>query len=184
MKKTLKKIAMILILVMLCNMFTGCGSIGGGLGGLAIGLLVLLGVGAVSFVVTMVRATGQAIEDTETLKKRGPRRTNPYIFENNALSTTVSSLSEGELSSLKETFLSFPENELNSFIGRLNSLSEQESVLLMDSINSFSVQELAAVVETFNSMSETEKISSIKSLNALPETASLANIVQNTKEEL
>jgi hypothetical protein len=116
--------------------------------------------------------------------ERGPRRTNPYIFENSTLSITTSSLSEGELSSLKEALQSFPENELNSFIGRLNSLSEEESVYLMNSINSFSVQELAAIVETFNSMSEAEKNSSIKSLNSLPKTVSLANIVRDTEVDV
>jgi hypothetical protein len=178
MKKTLKKIAMILILVMLCNMFTSCGemimAVITGIGYLLIGSMVVGGVVGLIYV----------IYEGVTVKKRGPRRTNPYLFENSTFTTTLSSLSEEELGSLKETLQSLPKKELNSFIGRLNSLSEEESVSLMDSINSFSVQELAAIVETFNSMSETERISSIKSANSLPKTVSLANIVRNIEVDV
>jgi hypothetical protein len=179
MKKTLRKIAMILIIVMLCNMFTGCASmITGTTSGVAYALAGGLIVGAV---IGVIVGTVALIKLNKTVKERGPRRTNPYLFENSTLSTTISSLSEGELSSLKVALQSLPEKELDSFIDRLHSLSEEESISLMDSINSFSVQELAAIVETFNSASETEKISSIKSLNHLPGTISLANIVRNAE---
>jgi hypothetical protein len=178
MKKTIKKIAMILIIVMLCNMFTGCA-------GMIMAFFTTIGYLLIgSIVVGAVAGTTYAIYESVAVKKRGPRRTNPYLFENSTFTTTLSSLSEEELGSLKETLQSLPKKELNSFIGRLNSLSEKESVSLMDSINSFSVQELAAIVETFNSMSETERVSSIKSANSLPKTVSLANIVRNIEVDV
>jgi hypothetical protein len=178
MKKILKKIAMILIIVMLCNMFIGCAE-------LILAPIYFIGYLLIgSMVVGGVVGTIYAVSERVAVKKRGPRRTNPYLFENNTFTTTISSLSEEEIDSLNETLQSLPEKEFNSFIGRLNSLSEKESVSLMDSINSFSVQELSVIVETFNSMSETEKISSIKSVNSLPKTVSLANIVRNIEVDV
>jgi len=160
---------------MLCNMFTSCAEmIAGVIMIVAYATLGALAVGAVVGIIV-------GIIEAERIKQRGPRRTNPYLFENSTVTTTISSLSEKELNSLKKTLQSLPKKELNSLVDRINSMSEQETAALMDSINSFSVQELSAIVETLNSMSETEKKSSIKSLNSLPKTVSLPEIVRNTE---
>jgi len=177
MKKGLKTIAMMLIIVMLVNCFTGCANqafekiivmpfkvfgvilVGGMIVGAAVGLIV-------------------GIVKANAIKKRGPRRTNPYLYENGKFNTTIKSLPKEELDTMTQTINSLPDKELNLFTGRLNSLSREETVSLMDSLNSYSEQEVSVMVKTFNSMSETEKTASIKQLNALPETVSLADILQ------
>jgi hypothetical protein len=93
MKKTLKKIAMIFILVMLCNMFSGC-------------LLY-----TVYVVADSVQSVGEAYEKAKEIEKRGPRRTNPYSYENSKFAATMGSLPEGDISFPREAFQSLPENE-------------------------------------------------------------------------
>jgi len=175
MKKTLKKIAMILILVIVCNMFTSCAAM------IEAGIYIFAYIVIGSLVVGAVVGVITGIIEAAIIKERGPRRTNPYLYKNDALTITKNSLSEEELASLKATLQSLPKKELNSFIRRLNSLSEEETVSLMDSISTFSVQELSTIVETLNSMSEAEKNSSIKTVNSLPKTVSLPDIVRNTQ---
>ena len=182
MKQIAKKIAMILIIVIIVNCFTGCALvqaffIGTLLYAAAIGVGILIVGGVIGLIIT-------GIDNNHRIKERGPRRTNPYLYENKTITSTISSLSREDIDSLKETLSAMSEEELNSIIGRINSLSEEERISLMDSINSFSVQELAAIVETFNSMSETEINASIESLNSLPNTVSLTSVVQNLQVDV
>jgi len=181
-KQIAKKIAMILIIVILVNCFTSCALIQGFFivtllyaAAISVGILVVGGV--IGLIVG-------GIDNDHKIKERGPRRTNPYLYENKAITSTISSLPQEDIDALKETLSSMPEEELNSIIGRINSLSEEERISLIDSINSFSVQELAAIVQTFNSMSETEKNTSIESLNSLPNTVSLTSIVQDLQVDV
>ncbi|MDR0313537.1 MAG: hypothetical protein LBI14_08060 [Treponema sp.] len=81
MKKTLEKIAIILILVLLCNVFTGC---------LYTAYVVADG----------VKGVGEAYETAKEIEKRGPRRTNPYLFKNSKFTATISYLPEGDISSI------------------------------------------------------------------------------------
>jgi hypothetical protein len=176
MKKTAGKIAMLLIIVMLVNCFTGCQGLSIDFGFLKpigyafVGIMVVAGV--VGFI------TGIMAQDQ--LEKRGPRRTNPYLFEDSAFTTTIMHLPREELDSMTKTFYSLPEKELNGFMWKLNSMSETEAASLMEAVNAFSEEELAVMVEAFNSMPETEIISSLQVLNSLPETVSLAHIIRNT----
>jgi hypothetical protein len=181
-KQIAKKIAMILIIVLIVNCFTGCQIVGAIFAGMliyavAIGVGTLIVAGVIALVVT-------GIQDNIQIKERGPRRTNPYLYENKTITETISSLPQEDIDSLSKTLSSMSKKELNSIIGKLNSISEEERISLMDSINSFSVQELGAIVETFNSMSETEINTSIESLNSLPETVSLTSIVQDLEVDV
>jgi len=171
MRNAVKKIAMILIIVMLVNCFTGCnlGAVFNTLGYIFIGALSVAGI--VGLIV--------GISDANRMMDREIRRTNPSLFENGEFNTTIMSLPEEELDSLSQTFYSLPERELNLFSGRLNSLPEEETISLMESLNSFSEEELAALVRHFNSMRETEIIYSLEHLNSIPETVSLTNFIQN-----
>jgi succinate dehydrogenase/fumarate reductase cytochrome b subunit len=180
MKKIVRKVAMILILVMLCNCFLGCRSmatdlmttIERGVTTVIYGTLIAMGIGAVIGLIV-------GFSTQHKIQERGPRRTNPYLFENDKFKTAVSVLPKEEMDSLAETFCAMPAVEFNSFMAKLNSLSETESVTLMESACSFSGQELAAILATFNSMPESEKISSIEMVNSLPKTVSLAGLIQN-----
>jgi len=178
MKSIAKKIAMILIIVMIVNCFTGCAEI----------ILVPMQIIAYTLVGTLivggVIAIIVGIYGGVKINKRGPRKTNPYLYENNTLNTTINSLSKEEIDSLTNAFYSLPDKELDLFIDKLGSLSEKESISLMNSINTFSVQELAAIVETFNSISETERSTSIESANSLPKTVPMAYVVRNIEVDV
>ena len=181
MKQIAKKIAMILIIVIIVNCFTGCELVQ-----LAFTGFVILVVGSlvVGVVVGIITAAIKTHELNQALERRGPRRTNPYFYENKTITTTISSLPKEDIESLSKTLNSMPEKELNLLIGRLNSLSEKESISLINSINTFSVQELAVIVETINSMSETEIKTSLDSVNSLPKTVSLTNIVRDIEVDV
>jgi len=180
-KNIFKKIAMILIIIMIVNCFTSCVIVEAIVLGFKILLIGGLIIGGVVGLITGIVKTH---EISQKLEERGPRRTNPYFYKNKTITTTISALPQEDIDSLSETLNSMPEEELNLLTGRLNSLSEKESLSLMDSINSFSVQELSAIVETFNSMSETEISASIESLNSLPKTVSLTNIVRDIEVDV
>jgi len=172
MKNIVKKIAMILIIVMLVNCFTGCAE-------LIIGTFQIIAYAAIgSLVVGAVVGLIIGIIEANRLMKVPIRRTNPYLYENGGINTTLSSLPEEELDSLSRTFSSLPEKERNALVVRLNSLSKQETCSLLESINSFSKEEFAALVNDFNSMQETEIVNSLEYLNSLPKTVSLAHVVQ------
>ncbi|MDR0475723.1 MAG: hypothetical protein LBH43_18895 [Treponema sp.] len=179
MKKMLGKIAMILIIVMLANCFTGCVGVSLDTSGIE---SFFRGVGYVfvgALVIGLVVGTINGIKTQNQLAERGPRRTNPYLFENAALKTTIGRLPKAEIDFLEEAFNSMPQEELFLFMEKLNSLPETETVSLIESVNAFSEEELSVIVEAFNSMPETEMASSLQALNSLPETVSLAHIVRN-----
>ncbi|MDR0322193.1 MAG: hypothetical protein LBI28_11875 [Treponema sp.] len=193
MKKMIKKVAMILILVMLCNMFTGCGT-GGGEALLGFFLIPILAGLAVAVILPALAAVGDSAIDSAKLARRPPRRTNPYQYEKpisalqererSSFADKIALLPEGELVSIIDAVDSIPEEELNLFIGRLNSMSEEEIVSLIESMNSFSDREFVAILEMLNSMSETEIISSMRELNSLPRTVPLHNIVRNSEVDI
>lgn len=179
MKSAVKKIAMILVIVMIVNCFTGCVEVAEALvAGVTPYFLAAFAVcAAIAGVIAIIKVTNE-------LSGKQPRRANPYLYEDSTLTTTISSLHKEDIDSLTETFYSLPENELNLFIGRLNSMSKKETISLIESMNSFSVQELAAIVKTFNSMQETEIAYSLESLNSLPKTVSLAGIVKSINADV
>jgi hypothetical protein len=188
MKKTLKKIAMILIIVMLCNMFTGCSLLVPDLYPLTLVIDIPLLAGLVVGLVMVVIELGGEARDSAKAAARPPRRTSPDSYgpvsslpekERSSLMVRIDAMPEWELVSVTEAFNSLPEAELNSFYQRVYSQSETEWVSVVEAINAFSERELAAIVAKFNSMTEAEIASSVESVNSLPETIPLARVIQN-----
>jgi len=183
MKKIAGKIAMILVIVMLVNCLTGCAVMA-----FVIGSAVVLGGtviwGIISIFVSIAKEAAAEEKAAAAIMERGPRRTNPYLFENSTLNRTIRSLPKEEHDSLLNTYYSLPESEVNLFVGRLNSLSETESNFLLESLNSFSEEECAVLAKEFNSMRETDIVYSLEHVNSLPETVPLTHFIQNIEVDV
>lgn len=175
MKKSMGKIAMVLILVMLANSFSGCLTYhlfkGGGPGSDPISGMIVLGAIAIDIVTLPI----QAIVGLGMLINQGIRDSRGKKIDNiDTFSKAVKSLPEEELASLREAFDSLPEGELAAFTQRFYSLPEAELAAFTETLNSFSETEISAMVAAFNQLSETEIVSSIETLNAMPDETLIA----------
>jgi hypothetical protein len=177
MKKISKTIAMILVLVMVAGIFTGCLSwwlmtgepldmSGWGaddpfvaLFGLAFMLaadVVLLPIGLTVFI---VRKSIEAARDN-----RGKQLDGIDTF-----SAVISSLPEAEYNSLMNAFDSLPESELDTLARRFYSLPESEIDSYSQTLKSFSTKEITDMTRALNSLSEAKFNSLMKTLNSMPE---------------
>ncbi|MDR0322189.1 MAG: hypothetical protein LBI28_11855 [Treponema sp.] len=169
MKKIAGKIAMILILVMLANSFSGCtlayfwfGDLSTPIGESMFALCLIIDACVIGWVLIK-----------EFLLSRD---TSPGLKIDKLSSMEISSLPETE-----ETLDSLPSAELIALTHKISSLPETELNSLLETASSFSETERAVFTETFNSLSQTERASSIERLNSLPEAelVSLMKILQH-----
>jgi hypothetical protein len=183
MKKIAGKIAMVLILVIAANSFTGCLSYhvfgsGGGLGDDPISLVIGLGVIAIDIVTLPVQIlVGIGILISDGIRDSRGRK----IDDIDTFSQVIRTLPEEKLASLMQAIDSMPEEELASFTQRFYSLPEAELAPFTETINSFSETEIYAIAAAFNNLSETEIFSSMETLNSMPDEIFIAalNDAQN-----
>ncbi|MDR0322191.1 MAG: hypothetical protein LBI28_11865 [Treponema sp.] len=170
MKKIAKKIALLLVLVMLANSFSGCTifyltsvpkeEIDSSELGFCIGLdLLVYGVPLLLYGLAFLVA---------------PR-------SNYASAETIRPVSEEVYNSLAEKIVSLPEEEVASFIRTVDSLPEAEKTSFIEKINSLSDAEFASLVSAFTSAPETEIVSSMHRINSLnePQLSSFVNVLQH-----
>jgi hypothetical protein len=173
MKKISKIIAMILVLVMVAGIFSGCLSwwlmtgepldISGFSGRETLGLLFLPFIDVIllpiALIVFIVRKGIEIARD-----KRGERLDGIDTF-----SGVVRSLPNVEFNSLMHKFDYLPESELDSLAYKFYSLPESEIDAYSQTLSSFSEKEIAVMTSALNSLPEAKIISLMEALNSMPE---------------
>jgi len=170
MKKITKKIALVLVLVMIIN-FSGCLSwwlmtgeeldLSGYSGKDGLGLIFLPVIDIiclpVALIVFGIRMAIQAERD-----KRGDMLDNIDTF------SFISSLSDKDLFTLTEKLNSLPDGKLASLMQKFDSLSEAEIDSFIKTAHSFSETEMSAIMKMFYDLSDSAISSSIETLNSMP----------------
>jgi type III secretory pathway component EscR len=169
MRKIAKKIAAVLVLVMLVNSLNSCFTIWAAPGEpftdikigrrnelrtfVALGVIILpadLAVAGVVLIITRAvrNSRGKKMEDVDTFS---------------------------------ELTKSLPETELISLMDKFNSLPDSYT----ETVNNFSEEEFSAIVEAFNDLSEAEVVSSMEALSAMSEDSLIAtlNNLQHIRKE-
>jgi len=170
MKKISKSIALLLILVMIASIFTGCltyyllGDGNWGSDSVSSTLAVfIIAADIVTLPIQILVGIGILINDG-IRNSRGKKIDNIDTF-----SAVIKKLPEQELVALTQTFDSLQENELASFMQTYNSCPESELAPFTGALNSFSETELAAIASAFNNLSKEEVVSSIEKINSTPQ---------------
>jgi len=163
MKKAAKKIAVVLILVMLTGSFTGCITAWAAKNDIGeLGLLVIFPIpilpalDLITSPIQLVIFIVEAIKYSE-LKNRVKMMDNIDTF-----SANISFIPETELFSLKE---------------KINSLQDAEIAAFTNKVSSFSDIEFSAMVEAFNNLSETDIVSSMEILNSMSDETLIAELI-------
>jgi hypothetical protein len=159
MKVIAGKIAMILILVMIANSFTGCFTVVARLGNMGDGLFdeplwvsILLDIASL----VVLGILGVTIISTT------PNETRIY------LTGVVDNHSTNYISAM-EILNSLPEEERVALMGKLDSLSETEKADLIKAFNSLPASEVTASIKRLNNLYKTELISGVRAFNSLSE---------------
>jgi len=170
MKKLGGKIALILVLVMLANSFTGCLTYAAIEGGGDMGALVLFTL-PIDIITLPFQLIGFiVIKANEAARdKRGNKYDNIDSF-----SKAIKTLPEEELGSLVQTVDSLPKEELAALTQRFYSLPEAELAPFTEAVNSFSETEISAMMAAFNRLSEAEIAASIETFNSMPDESLIA----------
>jgi len=174
MKKIAGKIAMVLVLVMLANSFTGCSAIfpherWAETFDIVLGVAILVIAGVASLFLFIVEppdmsGTGSFHDSAET----GVFLTSA---ENNSLTDycsimeIINSLSETEKTSLIEKINSLSETKQSSLIKTVKSLPKSEIASSIDKLKALSDKKLSITVRNFNALSEDEIDFLMKKLN-------------------
>jgi hypothetical protein len=174
MKKIAEKIAMILILVMLANSFSGCVS----------WMLDKTGVNVPTFLwVTEAIIWGVAVILAVTIfvEAEPPNETGIYLANANAEHIPLA-----VYYSAMEIYNSMPETERVALMEKLNSLPAEKLASLITTVTCLPQAEIAASIERLNALSETELISTVWTFNSLSEMeldALVEEINSRTKNE-
>jgi len=190
MKKVIKKTAIILLIVMIMNAFTGCLSwwlmtgewpnYGSMSGEAALGLIfipvidiILLPVALIVFTIRMAAESAR--------KKRGERLDGIDTF-----SAIAGFLSEKEIQSLMKKFESVSDKELELLAQRFFSLSDKEIESYTKTVNSLSASKFSIIVNAVSNSSETRIFNSIETLNSVPDEKFITTVnnLQNIKLEV
>jgi hypothetical protein len=159
MKNISRKIAMILILIMLANSFTGCWTAfaikgaGSGIFGEKIWVSILLDIATLGILLILF-PSGLGINI--------PNETGIYLVsaEHNNLTDYISAM---------EIVNSLPEKERGTLMKNLNYLSETKHTDLVNALNDLLSSEITASIERLNNLSNTELMSAVQTFNSLSE---------------
>jgi hypothetical protein len=162
MKKIAKKVAILLILVMIASSFTGCFSIWAVTGEPPIG-----GNGYEIILYILVLPVDLPVAGTILIVKAGIQ----------AARNKRGKAMEG-IDTFSAHFGSLPETELDFLTQRISSLNEEEITPFTETVESFSEREISALAEAFSNLSEAEIASSIEALNSMSE-ESLITMLNN-----
>jgi len=180
MKKTVKKIAIILVITMFANSFSSCFSMAL-IRNADMPALLILTI-PLDIITAPLQIFGlmimpnlffdndlfSAASDTENLIYLANADSNTSA-EYYSLMEKTYSLPETEIASLKQVFYSIPETERISTIEKLTSLSEAQHISLISAYNSLPETEVIYSIKRINSLSETERISLLQIFNSLSE---------------
>jgi len=199
MKKIAGKIAMILVLIMLANSFSGCLSY----------LLSETGVNVPAFLwiaETVIWGVAVLLAVTVFVEAEPPNETGIYLAnaehiplavyysameiynslpetERLAVMEKLNSLSAEKRASLVRTVTSLPQTQIATSIERINTLTETKRSSLLRTFNSLSEEELDSLVEEINSRIETENVVLADNLITLPETNIVSTYYRATSEK-
>jgi len=152
-KKSLKKIAVILVLVMFVNIFTGCFTIWAFKQETEVALLVFPiplfpALDVVSSPIQLIIFLIE-LDISKDLKKKAEKLDNVDTF-----STDTNIIPREKINTLSNKLSALPDEEIADFTNIINSLSEAEITAIINAFNTLSEEEIASSVETLNLMSD------------------------------
>ncbi|MDR1868823.1 MAG: hypothetical protein LBQ82_02430 [Treponema sp.] len=177
MKNFLRTIAMLLVLVMLASSFTSCLTYTRGLSLLTIVDIIFLPISLIALLIYVIINDASSEMETQMYLTgaEGGIHTDFYY-----LMDKVYSLSDEELTALRQIVSSIPEAERISSIQKLNSLTETKRASLVNAYNSLSKTEFASSIEKMNSLSEAQLVSLLQNFISLSE-AELDSLLKQLK---
>jgi hypothetical protein len=162
MKKIAVKIAMVLVIIMIANTFSGCFTMGFYSDTTARDNPILFLFGWIvtvplDIITSPVQITVWAIKKDIEQKRdaRGKKMDGIDTF------STVNSLPE--LGSLTRKMSSLPEEKIIPFTETINSFSEEENLAMLKAFNNLSEKEITSSIKTLNSMSGKKLIATLNS---------------------
>jgi len=165
MKKTIKKIALVLVLLMLANSFSGCFTMWA-FEQQEIGTWVLI------FPIPLFPAL-----DIVT----APIQLTVYLIELNlSKELKQKALNMDSMDTFSTDKIMIPRSNLISLSNKINSLPEEKITAFTNTVNSLSETEITAIIKAINNLSEEEIISSIEILNSLPDETLIA-VMNNSR---
>ena len=189
MKKIARKIAMILLLVMIAGSFTSCFTMWlfKNAEGAMIGLFFLtfpLDVVTLPFqlIAVLMGADIWASGEMETQIYLANAEYNLFT-EYYSLSEKVYTLPEEELDSLKRIYNSIPETERISSMEKITSLSETRRASLIGFYNSLPESEIVSSIKRISALTETERVSLLRTFNSLSD-AELDALVEEINSKI
>jgi len=171
-KKITRKIALLLIIIILSNILAGCLSwwlmtgepldLSGFTGRDSVGLIFLPIIDIILLIPALIVFSIRMAIEAER-NERGDRIDGIDTF------SAVSSLSEKNLVFLKEKFFFLPEGKLSSLMNRFDFLSEAQIAPFLKTAADFSETQFSAIMNEFFNYSDEEIASSIEMLNSMPQ---------------
>ena len=166
MKKIAKKIALILLIVMLVSGLTGCithavlfeSGIDWSYGGIFMGILTVsldIATSPIQLVILIVEIAQHA-----ELKDKAKSMDKIDTF-----SAETGAISDAQLFKLKEKLNSLPETEIISFTNKTNSFSQTEISAIINDFNNLSGEEINSSIEALISMSDDTLIAVLNNYN-------------------
>jgi hypothetical protein len=174
MKKISRKIAMLLVLVMLAGSFTSCFTVSA-IKNDPVMLFLAIPMDVITFPFQLIGlACGMNIFEFDIFAS-AEMETRIYLAnaeysslpEYYSLSKKIYSLPEAELASLKQIYNSIPETEVIALMERFASLSEIKRVSLVTSYISLPESEIISSIKRTSFLPETEHISLLRTFNSL-----------------
>jgi len=184
MKKIARKIAMILVLVMLASSFTGCFTmwvIDNKVGALMFFTLPLdLVTLPIQIIVWIVKEVGFIDSGELGSQIYLANVADNHSAEYYSLRNKIFSLPEEEFSSLNQILSAIPEIERKYTTEKIASLQEEKIFSLISAYNNLPEKEIISSIRRINALSEKERISLLHSFNSLSE-EKFDNIIESLK---
>jgi len=168
MKNILKTVAMVLVVVMVANSFTGCIILGkgyssyGSLKNVAMGIDLVLVIAVVFAIVSAATSSGgksaQVIDETGTPQMAINTQSQTY-----ALSDQL------EQFSVIETLKGLPKPQIDTLTQKVQAVPEAEQISFLETFNAMSRTDRDSIMEEFYASSETELENTVRYLNSLSE---------------
>ena len=176
MKKIARKIAMIMVLLILANSFISCFTIGAITNDKPVLLILTIPLDIVTFPLQLIGlAMGIDVFNFFTSSKMDSQI---YLANVEYSSFTeiyflfekiYSNLPEAELDSIKQKIRAIPETERDSTMKKILSLQEEKITSLISVYNSLPEREIMSSIKRINSLPDAEFISLLQTFNSLSE---------------
>ncbi|MCL2230890.1 MAG: hypothetical protein FWC01_07310 [Treponema sp.] len=162
MKKTAKKIAMVLVIVILANSFTSCFTLGlfeygGGDYGIFGIICALPFTLALDLITSPIQITIYAVQKEQERKRN----------ERAKLMEGIDTFSETQFNLIAQKINALPEDRIVPFTETINSFSEKEDFAMTEAINYLTEEEITSSVKILNSMTNEELITALNSFRQI-----------------